>query len=98
MESHQTTNYVRDYIYVDSGSRINMSDADVLLGVVGAGHIEVLHLIHITVKQHIQACRCNNIHPTLAAVEMELKDIHAIEKSIAIKIILYSNMIKSVNC
>ena len=32
---------VSEYIYDNSGLRINMSDADVLLGVVGAGDTEL---------------------------------------------------------
>ena len=76
---------VSEYIYDNSGLRINMSDVDVLLGVVGAGDTELLNLIHIIVKQHIYACRCNKIHPTMASTKMKIKHIHDIEKSIAIK-------------
>ena len=76
---------VSEYIYDNSGLRINMSDADVLLGVVGAGDTELLNLIHIIVKQHIYASRCNKIHPTMASTKMKIKHIHDIDKSIAIK-------------
>ena len=76
---------VSEYIYDNSGLRINMSDADVLLSVVGAGNTELLNLIHIIVKQHIYACRCNKIHPTMASTKMKIKHIHDTEKSIAIK-------------
>ena len=73
------------YIYDNSGLRINMSDADVLLGVMGAGVTELLNLIHIIAKQHIYACRWNKIHPTMTSTKMKIKHIHDIEKSIAIK-------------
>ena len=62
-----------------------MSDADVLLSVVGAGDTELLNLINVIVKQHIYVCRCNNVHPTKTSTKLKIKEIHDIEKSITIK-------------
>ena len=37
--------------------RINMSNVDVLLGMVGAGDTYLLNLFNITEKQYLYACK-----------------------------------------
>ena len=64
---------VSEYVYDNSGLRINMSDADVLLVAVGARDTELLNLIHIIVKQNIYACRCNKINPTMTSTKVKNK-------------------------
>ena len=70
------------YLYDISGLGINMSYADVLLGMVGTGDTDLLNLINITVKQYLYACRCNNTYPIIPTAMMKIKDIREIEKSI----------------
>ena len=67
-----------------SGLHLDMSDADVLLFMVGAGDTKLLIPI-VTITQHIITCRCNNSIPTMVSIKIRIKDIYKIEKYIAMQ-------------
>ena len=66
--------------------RIEMSDVDIILGIVGAedSH-KLLNLMNIAIKYYIYTCRCNNKQPIVPSAIGKIKDLHNIEHSIAVK-------------
>ena len=88
-------NDIAEYLARLCNFRIEMSDVDIILGIVGAedSH-KLLNLINIAIKYYIYTCRCNNRQPTAPSAIEKIKDLHHIEHSITVKkIILWTNII-----
>ena len=57
-----------------------------ILGIVGAeDSLKLLNLMNIAIKYYIYTCRCNNGQPTAPSAIGQIKELHNIEHSIAVK-------------
>ena len=79
-------NDIAEYLARLCNFRIEMSDVDIVLGIVGAevSH-KLLNLMNVAIKYYIYTCRCNNRQPTVPSAIGKIKDLHNIEHFIAIK-------------
>ena len=79
-------NDIAEYLARLCNFRIEMSDVDIILGIVGA---EVSHklsnLMNIAIKYYIYTCRCSNRQPTVPSAIGKIKDLYNIEHSIPVK-------------
>ena len=70
-------------------------DVDMILWIVGTEDPhKPLNLMNIAINYYIYTCRCNNRQPTVPSAIGKIKDLHNIEHSTAVKMIIWTNIIE----
>ena len=84
--SRRLWNDIAEYLARLCNVRIEMSDVDIILGIVGAeNYHKLINLINVAIKYYIYTCRCNNRQPTVPSAIGKIKDLQNIERPIAVK-------------
>ena len=83
--SKQIWQYVYNFIYELSGTRIHMNKEEIMLGIIDKPFAVFFNNVHIIVKQYLYACRCLDKRPLNGVIIEKIKFGRKIEHLLAVK-------------
>ena len=75
---------IEDWLHENSGIRVHISPKEIIMGNLNIGH-NLFDLVYLIGKHYLYSCRCTNTFPTLICFMKKLRQLHDIEKQIALK-------------